>query len=900
MEASRLRTLMKFRLLLPAIVFFSLFLLVGVNGYAVPPACANMGLGNGAPLNGFIPFSPSDPWNTNISGAPVDSNSKAIIAEITGNSGHSLGGSPSPLHPDFGPDNGIPYVIVDSNVQPFVNMVGLSAGPITPDQSYASQSDAVVEPAPITAPIEGDQPDCLEWPQSAYYFGDTHMLVVDRNQCWLYETYLTSRCEGVYTAGGQALWDLQNGEQRPWGWTSTDAAGLPVFVGLVKYDEAAAALSADGSTIIGSINHAFRFTLANTKGDGNIGYFVHPATHAAAPGYKYANENIMGMRMRLKPSTDISSYSPLNQVLLTAMMNYGLILADNGGNMYVSGAPDARWSIDDLGNWHGGPHPIHATDFEVLQMDPEGVNPNPTEPAILGEVGAAASYMDANSAPYTVADVEAGIYPGGLGPMGTTLTGAGNYPTDGPTGVTNLGAPVPVINSFGATYGSAQNACANAIASGTAVTFAFNITGSSYSYIDNAGPVRVSGTTGTLIITPRETQTYMLYSMNSYGMAISTPCTIQVAGSTLPVPVLSPSTGTYSTIINVVITEPGYPDATIYYTTDGSTPAYPVAGTTMTYTGPINISSTVPLGYLPGEQINAIAVVPDFPAPSEVAGANYTVNSAALAPVISPDSGTYATDNTPLTVTISDATVPIDNNFNANGDSVIIYYTTDGTTPGGDANGNPTGTSMVNFGSPFTINLPTGTTTVKAAAIALGYTLSPVTTATYSETENYFTVTVAPTALTINPGSNAGSVSVTVTGLGGYTGTVNLTCSGVPPGDSCTLNPTSVSITAGAPTAVSALTIGIGLNAANHNNSFPLLPGGATLAVALCFFGLRKRRRLQMLLLLAVSVVGLSLFTGCGTPGSVPNTVTVTITGTDSHGLATVNSYLTLTQMQRQ
>jgi hypothetical protein len=96
------------------------------------------------------------------------------------------------------------------------------------------------------------------------------------------------------------------------------------------------------------------------------------------------------------------------------------------------------------------------------------------------------------------------------------------------------------------------------------------------------------------------------------------------------------------------------------------------------------------------------------------------------------------------------------------------------------------------------------------------------------------------------------------------------------------------------------LTIGIGLNAANHNRSFPLLPGGATLAVALCFFGLRKRRRLQMLLLLAVSVVGLSLFTGCGTPGSVPNTVTVTITGTDSNGLATVNGYLTLTQMQRQ
>ncbi len=388
--------------------------------------------------------------------------------------------------------------------------------------------------------------------------------------------------------------------------------------------------------------------------------------------------------------------------------------------------------------------------------------------------------------------------------------------------------------------------------------------------------------------------------MNPNGMSVSsTACTLAVSGSAgvAPVPVLTPGTGTYSTVTTVTITEPGYPNAAIYYTTDDTIPTYPAAegSTQQLYSGPITITATVPgPDYQPGEQINAIAVDSNFTAPSQVGSAVYIVSSVAAAPVITPQSGTYTTDNAPLSVTITTSTVPTDNSVD--GDIAFIYYTLDGTTPGGDAYGDATGTSIA-CNTPCTFTLPTGVTTVNAVANAYGYTQSAVTTVTYNETIDYFTVAVAPTTLVIDPNGNAGAVGVTVTELGGYTGTVNLTCSGLPPGDTCTFNPASVSVTATIP-GKSALTISSGAN--SKNNSFPLLPGGATLAVALCFFGLRKRRMLQLVVLLEASVIGLSLFTGCGTPGSVPNTVTVTITGTDSNGLATVNAYLTLTQMQSQ
>ena len=947
MDASRLRTLMKSRLLPQALCFLSLFLIFGVQANAqscqeLAGSSKPIALGNVASLNGFLPFSgnPNSIWNQNISAAPVDPNSANILATITN------GGEPAKLHPDFGPDYGIPYVVVDSTTQPFINMNGPTAGP---PNSNASQSDDVVEPAPPTALIEGAQPDCLDWPASEYYFGDTHMLVVDRAQCWIYETYLTTRCNGVYSVSGQSIFDMYYGEQRPWGWTSSDAAGDSVFAGLLKYDEVYNA--AHNSQ---PISHAVRFTVENTKGDRNGGAFVLPATHASAWRPQGDNEAVMGMRIRLKASTNISSFSAENQSIFTALKNYGAILADNGSNMFISGTTDSRWNTDDLGNWHGGGSIdcavatgtegcyITAADFDVLQMSPETDNSPDTDP------GETYSYMDSASAPYTVEDTILGKTAkgdtitgqlvgtsiiGGLGPEGAVSLGYNCY-NDGGEGTVDTGTvdtgcvntdystdtagPPPTINSFGA-YISVNGTptgidlCGSTVDPGTPILFTYNVTssvpvipgmGNGYNYIDNAGPVRISNLPATgdgeyLFTAPTATQSYTLYSMNADGMTISNPCILYVAKSVLPVPVLTPSAGTYSTVINVTISAPGYPRATIYYTTDGTVPTIPYptstnSSTQWIYTAPITITSAS------GEQIKAIAVDSADPSmfgsvPSGVASAVYVVNSQAATPVISPVSGTYTTDNAPLTVTITDTAVPID--VIQDGDTAVIYYTTDGSTPGGDAYGDTTGTSIA-CGNPCTANIPAGTITVNAVADAVGYSESQVATVTYKETISYFTVAVAPTALAIDPSGKPGTVSVTVTSLGGYTGTVNLSCSGLPLGDACLFNPAVVTVTASA-AGVSALTIRAGQNASLHHGSFPLLPGVATLAVALCFFGFKKRRRLQLIVLLAASVIGLSLFTGCSTTVSMsePVTVKVTITGTDSNGLATVNSNLTLTQM---
>jgi hypothetical protein len=294
------------------------------------PSCGNMSTGNGASLNGYVPFPSSNAWNTNIASAPVDPNSAPIIAALTG----------SNLHPDFSNvadgNYGIPYVVVDSSVTPSV--------PVTMT-TYQSESDITLYPIPLTAPIEGFPPACT-------INGDNHLLVIDKNKCWLYETWQTQLCNGTWSAANGAIWDLTSTEHRPYGWTSADAAGLPIFPGLVRYDEVAA----------GAINHAFRMTLAQTKSDSNGGYFVPPATHAA--GNNSGTDNIMGMRLRLKASFDISGFSTANQVILTAMKNYGMIVADNGSNMYFQGAPDARWDDNDLGALKA----IDASNFDVVQM----------------------------------------------------------------------------------------------------------------------------------------------------------------------------------------------------------------------------------------------------------------------------------------------------------------------------------------------------------------------------------------------------------------------------------------------------------------------------------------------------------------------------------------------------
>ena len=314
-----------------------------VNGSTQTSSCSQMSIGQGASLNGFLPFPSDNLWNKDISSSAVDSNSSAYINYI---------GSTVGLHPDFGSGEyngsyiGIPYTVVDGS-QPLL--------PVN-YQAYGDESDPGPMPIPLTAPIEG-------YPNPGS--GDRHVLVLDAANCFLYELYSSYPQASSWNADSGAVWDLLADEQRPYTWTSADAAGLPIFPGLVRYDEVAA----------GAIHHAIRFTLQNSRAA-----FVPPASHDAATTSN-TSALPMGARLRLKSTVDISGFSAANQVILNAMKKYGLILADNGSSMYISGAPDSRWSNDDLHNLGQ----ITASDFEVLQLTPLYTNstaPNGPSPAI--------------------------------------------------------------------------------------------------------------------------------------------------------------------------------------------------------------------------------------------------------------------------------------------------------------------------------------------------------------------------------------------------------------------------------------------------------------------------------------------------------------------------------------
>ncbi len=290
--------------------------------------CSQMTLGRDTSLHGFIPFPADNLWNQNISNSPVDPNSDAIISFI---------GSSTPLHPDFGAGLydgqiiGMPYVVVSGI--PFVN-IHFTA--------YGNESDPGPMPIPPKAPIEGD-------PKPGN--GDRHVLVLDRDNCWLYEMYGSyPQKNGSWKAASAAVWDLLNDEQRPYTWTSADAAGLPVFAGLARYDEVAS----------GQIQHALRFTLQYSQQA-----FTPPASHWADNSTSpYAAP--MGMRLRLKSSFDISSFPPQSKVILAALQQYGMIMADNGSSMYITGDPDNRWSNNDLASLKSVP----ASEFEVVLMNP--------------------------------------------------------------------------------------------------------------------------------------------------------------------------------------------------------------------------------------------------------------------------------------------------------------------------------------------------------------------------------------------------------------------------------------------------------------------------------------------------------------------------------------------------
>jgi hypothetical protein len=269
-------------------------------------------------------FPPDNPWNTDISAFPVHPLSDQYIASI---------GLDTGLHPDFGsnPDFGIPFVIVGED-QPLAEI----------DFEFADESDPGPYPIPEDAPIEGGEGAT----------GDRHVIVVDRDNGLLYEIFAAEHLGRLSWRGGSgAIFDLSSNALRPDFFTSADAAGLPIFPGLVKADEV---------LVAGEITHALRFTVSRTQRA-----FIHPATHFASDDADPALPP-MGLRVRLKADFDISGFPADCQVILTALKRFGLIVADNGSDWFISGASDPRWNDDTLGALRDVP----GSAFEAVDTGP--------------------------------------------------------------------------------------------------------------------------------------------------------------------------------------------------------------------------------------------------------------------------------------------------------------------------------------------------------------------------------------------------------------------------------------------------------------------------------------------------------------------------------------------------
>jgi hypothetical protein len=296
---------------------------------------AGAALGVGANLRGAVSFPKTNAWNADISDEPVDPNSDRLIASI---------GLDAGLHPDFGAGTyrgariGIPYVVV-SGGQPEVR-VKFTA--------YGDQSDKGPYPVPRKAPIEGFRPD------GGPFGGDRHVLVIDRDDDRLYELYRAfPRADGGWNADSGAVFHLDDDNVRPTakpGWTSADAAGLPIFPGLVRYDEAST----------GRIRHALRFTVSRSRRA-----YVPPATHFASSD-RDPDLPPMGMRVRLKASYRIpANFSKPTKAILKALKTYGMFVADNGGDWFLSGAPDDRWNN---GRLNDELRQVAGRNFEVIRM----------------------------------------------------------------------------------------------------------------------------------------------------------------------------------------------------------------------------------------------------------------------------------------------------------------------------------------------------------------------------------------------------------------------------------------------------------------------------------------------------------------------------------------------------
>jgi hypothetical protein len=279
-----------------------------------PPAGGGQGT---AVIAGCAVFPPDNPWNRDVSRDPLDSRSDAYIA--------SMNGGRKFLHADFGsdPSYGIPWIAVPGT-QPRVPM----------SFDYADQSDPGPYPFPPNPPIEAGS--------------DRHVLVLDRDACKLYETWDSRYLGPGWHCGSGAIFDLSSNALRPDGWTSADAAGLPILPGLVRRDEVKA----------GAIRHALRFTVQRTQRA-----YVHPATHFASSD---RNPDLapMGLRVRLQAAYDLSRFTGDARVILEALKTYGMFVADNGSDWFISGETNAAWNDDDLNQLKTVP----GSAFEVVRL----------------------------------------------------------------------------------------------------------------------------------------------------------------------------------------------------------------------------------------------------------------------------------------------------------------------------------------------------------------------------------------------------------------------------------------------------------------------------------------------------------------------------------------------------
>jgi hypothetical protein len=294
-------------------------------------------LGCGVTLNGpvgqEIVFPADNWWNEDVSQRDVAANSDAVIDFI---------GRDKPLHADFGTTFGIPYVVLD-RVQPRSEITF----------GYDDESDHGAPGLPLGYPIPfvaRNTPGYVEGGVAGGgRDGDRHLILVDRTSGFLFEIYAARWNGSAWTGGSGAIFDLGSNARRPEGWTSADAAGLAIFPGLVRAEEAIDA---------GEIRHALRFTVRATQG------YVYPASHDATHGAGGDLRPPLGLRVRLKSTVDVSGFSAPVRAILTAMQTYGLILADNGSDWFITGAPDARWDDETV---HDEFLQVTGDDFEVLE-----------------------------------------------------------------------------------------------------------------------------------------------------------------------------------------------------------------------------------------------------------------------------------------------------------------------------------------------------------------------------------------------------------------------------------------------------------------------------------------------------------------------------------------------------